>query len=304
MNAVDRAQWVCSFEDADPDDVALLGGKGAGLARMSRAGLPVPPGFIITTRACAEYVATGVLPAGVAEAVRAQVAMLEQKTGRTFGGGPVPLLVSVRSGAPVSMPGMMETILNLGIGRDAAVALAETTAEPEFVLDLTRRLQKGFSEVVFGSDPDVVDRALADFPSRAGDTPFVEIFERYWARCRQAVEDDVGAGVPVDPWTQLWVAVVAVLRSWNGRRAITYREHHDISHDMGTAVIVQSMVFGNLGSPSGAGVAMTRNPVTGDHALYGEFLERGQGEDVVAGHGISGHSDTSPGRRTEVAEDH
>ncbi len=138
MSSVDHdspatTRWVYSFEDADPEDVALLGGKGAGLARMSSAGLPVPPGFIITTRACAEYVANGKLPAGVTEAVRAQVATLEQKTGRTFGGGPVPLLVSVRSGAPVSMPGMMETILNLGIGRDAAVALAEATGEPEFV---------------------------------------------------------------------------------------------------------------------------------------------------------------------------
>ena len=257
--------------------MALLGGKGAGLARMSRAGLPVPPGFIITTRACAEYVATGKLPAGVTEAVRAQVATLEQKTERTFGGGPVPLLVSVRSGAPVSMPGMMETILNLGIGRDAAVALAEATGEPEFVLDVTRRLQKGFSEVVLGADPDVVDGAVANFALRADGTPFAETFDRYWARCRQAVEDDVGAAVPEDPWAQLQAAVMAVLRSWNSRRAITYREHHDISHDMGTAVVVQSMVFGNLGSPSGAGVAFTRNPVTGERALYGEFLERGPG---------------------------
>jgi pyruvate,orthophosphate dikinase len=282
-NSPATARWVYSFEDADPEDVALLGGKGAGLARMSRAGLPVPPGFIITTRVCAEYVATGKLPAGVTETVRAQVATLEQKTGRTFGGGPVPLLLSVRSGAPVSMPGMMETILNLGIGRDAAVALAEATGEPEFVLDVTRRLQKGFSEVVFGSDPDVVDGAVANFDLRAGGTPFAETFVRYWARCRQAVEDDVGAAVPANPWEQLWVAVIAVLRSWNSRHAITYREHHDISHDMGTAVVVQSMVFGNVGSPSGAGVAFTRNPVTGERALYGEFLERGQGEDVVAG---------------------
>jgi pyruvate,orthophosphate dikinase len=288
MSSVDHdspatTRWVYGFEDADPEDIALLGGKGAGLARMSSAGLPIPPGFIITTRACAEYVATGKLPAGVTEAVRAQVATLEQKTGRSFGGGPVPLLVSVRSGAPVSMPGMMETILNLGIGRDAAVALAEATGEPEFVLDVTRRLQRGFSEVVLGADPDIVDEAVANFALRAEGTPFAETFDRYWARCRQAVEDDVGAAVPADPWAQLRVAVMAVLRSWNSRRAITYREHHDISHDMGTAVVVQSMVFGNLGSPSGAGVAFTRNPVTGERALYGEFLERGQGEDVVAG---------------------
>jgi pyruvate,orthophosphate dikinase len=276
-------RWAYSFEDADPDDVALLGGKGAGLSRMSRAGLPVPPGFIITTRACAEYVATGKLPAGVTEAVRAQVATLEQKTGRTFGGGPLPLLVSVRSGAPVSMPGIMETILNLGIGHDAAVALAAATGEPEFVLDVTRRLQKGFSEVVLGSDPDVVDGAVANFALRPGGTPFAEMFDRYWARCRQAVEDDVGAAIPADPWAQLRVAVMAVLRSWNSRRAITYRDHHDISHDLGTAVVVQTMVFGNLGSPSGAGVAFTRNPLTGERALYGEFLEHGQGEDVVAG---------------------
>ena len=287
MTAVDHdspaTRWVYRFEDADPEDVALLGGKGAGLARMSSAGLPVPPGFIITTRACAEYVATGKLPAGVTEAVRAQVAALEHETERSFGGGPVPLLVSVRSGAPVSMPGMMETILNLGIGRDAAVALAELTGDPTFVLDVTRRLQKGFSEVVLGADPDVVDEAVADFVLRADGTPFGETFDRYWALCRQAVEEDVGAAVPEDAWEQLQAAVMAVLRSWTSRRAVTYREHHNISHDMGTAVVIQSMVFGNLGSPSGAGVAFTRNPVTGERALYGEFLERGQGEDVVAG---------------------
>jgi pyruvate,orthophosphate dikinase len=288
MTAVDHdspatTRWVYRFEDADPEDVALLGGKGAGLARMSRAGLPVPPGFIITTRACAEYVATGKLPAGVTEAVRAQVGALEYETKRSFGGGPVPLLVSVRSGAPVSMPGMMETILNLGVGADAAVALAEATGDPAFVLDVTRRLQKGFSEVVLGADPDVVDEAVADFALRADGTPFGETFDRYWALCRQAVEDDVGAAVPEDAWEQLQAAVMAVLHSWASRRAVTYREHHNISHDMGTAVVIQAMVFGNLGSPSGAGVAFTRNPVTGERALYGEFLEGGQGEDVVAG---------------------
>jgi pyruvate, orthophosphate dikinase len=288
MSSVDHhssptTRWVYSLEDADPEDVALFGGKGAGLARMSRAGLPVPPGFIITTRACAEYVATGKLPAGVAEAVRAEVAALETETNRSFGGGPVPLLVSVRSGAPVSMPGMMETILNLGVGRDAAVALAEATGDPEFVLDVTRRLHKGFSEVVLGADPDAVDEAVANLGLRADGMPFAEAFDRYWACCRQAVEDDVGAAVPADPWAQLHGAVMAVLRSWNSRRAVTYREHHNISDDIGTAVVIQLMVFGNLGSPSGAGVAFTRNPVTGERALYGEFLEGGQGEDVVAG---------------------
>ena len=277
------SRWVYRFEDADPEAVALLGGKGAGLARMTRAGLPVPPGFIITTRACAEYVATGKVPAGVTEEVRTQVAALEHETERSFGGGPLPLLVSVRSGAPVSMPGMMETILNLGIGRDAAVALAEATGDLEFVLDVTRRLQKGFSEIVLGGDPDVIDKAVADFALPADGTPFGETFDRYWARCRQALEEDVGAAAPDDPWEQLQAAVMAVLRSWTSRRALTYREHQKISHDMGTAVVVQSMVFGNLGSPSGTGVAFTRNPVTGQRALYGEFLEHGQGEDLVAG---------------------
>ena len=288
MTAVDHDspatnRWVYRFKDADPEQVAVLGGKGAGLARMSRAGLPVPPGFIITTRACAEYVATGKVPAGVTEEVRGHVAALEQETERRFGGGPLPLLVSVRSGAPVSMPGMMETILNLGMGRDAAVALAEATGNPEFVVDVTRRLQKCFSEVVLGGDPDVIDEAVADFALPADGTPFGETFDRYWALCGQAVEEDVGAAVPDDPWEQLQAAVMAVLRSWTSRRALTYREHQRISHDMGTAVVVQSMVFGNLGSPSGTGVALTRNPVTGERALYGEFLERSQGEDVVAG---------------------
>lgn len=288
MTAVDQtsmppARWVYRFKDADPEAVALLGGKGAGLARMTRAGLPVPPGFIITTRACAEYVATGKVPAGVMEEVRSQVAALEHETERSFGGGPLPLLVSLRSGAPVSMPGMMETILNLGIGRDAAVALAEATGDPEFVVDVTRRLQKCFSEIVLGGDPNVIDEAVADFALPADGTPFGETFDRYWARCRQALEEDVGAAVPDDPWEQLQAAVMAVLGSWTSRRALAYREHQKISHDMGTAVVVQSMVFGNLGSPSGTGVAFTRNPVTGERALYGEFLERGQGEDLVTG---------------------
>jgi pyruvate,orthophosphate dikinase len=181
------------------------------------------------------------------------------------------------------MPGMMETVLNLGIGRDAAVALAEATGDSEFVVDVTRRLQKGFSEIVLGGDPDVIDEAVADFALPADGTPFGETFDRYWARCRQALEEDVGAAVPDDPWEQLQAAVMAVLRSWTSRRALTYREHQKISHDMGTAVVVQSMVFGNLGSPSGTGVAFTRNPVTGERALYGEFLEHGQGEDLVTG---------------------
>jgi pyruvate, orthophosphate dikinase len=275
--------WVYGFDDADPEAVELLGGKGAGLVRLSRAGLPVPPGFIVSTRACAHYVATGEFPAAATEEVRGQVAALEQATERSFGAGPLPLLVSVRSGAPVSMPGMMETILNLGIGRDAAVALAETTGDSEFVLDVTRRLQRAFSEGVFGGDPDVIDEAVADFALTADGPAFGETFDIYWALCRQALEGDVGAAVPDDPWEQLQTAIVAVLRSWSSHRAFTYREHQEIPHDMGTAVVVQSMVFGNLGSPSGTGVAFTRNPMTGERDLYGEFLERGQGEDLVAG---------------------
>ena len=275
--------WVHPFEDADPEAVELLGGKGAGLARMSRAGMPVPPGFVITTRACAEYVATGELPAGVTEEVREGVATLEQKTERSFGGGPFPLLLSVRSGAPVSMPGMMETILNLGIGPGAAGALAEATGDPAFAVDVARRFQRGFAEAVLDGDPDVIDEAVADFALPADGTPFGATFDRYWGLCRHALEDDVGAAVPDDPWEQLEAAVIAVLRSWTSRRAFAYREHQKIAHGMGTAVVVQAMVFGNLGSKSGTGVAFTRNPVTGEHALYGEFLERGQGEDLVGG---------------------
>ncbi|MDX6381968.1 MAG: pyruvate, orthophosphate dikinase, partial [Rubrobacteraceae bacterium] len=277
------AEWIRHFEDGDPEDVALLGGKGAGLARMTRAGLPVPPGFVITTRVSAEYAASGELPDGVMDEVREQLAALERESGRTFGGGPLPLLVSVRSGAPVSMPGMMDTILDLGLNRDAAVALAEATGDEAFVLDVTRRFQRSFSEVVLDGDPDVVDEAVDGFAVPDDGTPFEETFDRYWTLGREAVEEDVDETIPGDPWQQLEAAVMAVLDSWNSRRAVTYREHHKISHEMGTAVVVQSMVFGNLGEPSGTGVAFTRNPGTGEPSLYGEFLERGQGEDVVAG---------------------
>ena len=276
-----RTSWVCRFGDADPAEVGLLGGKGAGLARMSRAGLTVPAGFIITTRACLAYVAAGAIPEDVLSQVRDEIAALEQDTERTFGGGPLPLLVSVRSGAPVSMPGMMDTILNLGLNRRAAIALAQATGDPAFVLDVTRRFHRGFAEIVLGADPDLIDDAVADFGSPAGD--FADTYDRYWSLLQAAVADDVDAVVPDEPWQQLEAAIEAVLRSWDSPRAVTYREHQKISHDLGTAVVVQSMVFGNLGSPSGTGVAFTRNPVSGERALYGEFLEGGQGEDVVAG---------------------
>jgi len=276
--------FVYRFEDADGSRAALFGGKGAGLARMTAAGLPVPPGFVITTEACREFMARGTAPDGLFDDVRRHIAGLEERTGRRFGGGPTPLLVSVRSGAPISMPGMMDTILNLGLNEEGAVALAEATGDVAFMAEVYTRFCRMFADIVLGDGGDAVAEAAAPLREKpAGRSDAAALFAALRAAFREAVSDLTGEVVPDDPYEQLERAIGAVFDSWNSRRAVTYRRHQKIADDLGTAVVVQSMVFGNLGRPSGTGVAFTRDPLTGEPVLYGEYLEGGQGEDVVAG---------------------
>ena len=275
---------VYRFDEADPANAVLFGGKGAGLARMTTGGLPVPPGFIITTEACGRFKDEGRLPAGLLDEVLAHLADLEASTGRTFGGGPKPLLVSVRSGAPVSMPGMMDTVLNLGMNEAAAVALAEATGSTRFMAEVYSRFHRMYSDIVLGADGDVIMLAATATLAEIDDaTDPAEAWKRLHAVLTRAEDGEVGTVVPDDPRAQLEQAIGAVFESWNSRRAVTYRNVHGIPDSLGTAVVVQTMVFGNLGAPSGSGVAFTRNPSTGEPELYGEFLESGQGEDVVAG---------------------
>lgn len=271
--------FTLTFAEADPADVDRLGGKGAGLARMTQDGLRVPPGYVVSTDACRRYLAAGTMPDGLVDEVFQRLEALEAQSGRTFGAGPLPLLLSVRSGAPVSMPGMMDTVLNLGLGREAAVAMATATGDVRFTADLVGRFHAMYADTVLGAlDPG---SGLAE-EVLAGDDPG-EVYDRVWAAREKALDDDCGESVPDDPRAQLVGAVEAVFRSWNTRRARTYRDHHGIPHDLGTAVVVQAMVFGNLSADSGSGVVFTRNPVTGEPGIFGEYLAHSQGEDVVAG---------------------
>ena len=274
--------YTLTFRSADPGDVDLLGGKGAGLAQMTQSGLPVPDGFIVSTRACRQYLADGTIPAGLQEEIAERLTQLQRRTGKTFGTGPVPLLLSVRSGAPVSMPGMMDTVLNLGLNRDAALAIAATAGDARFMAELLVRFHRMYGEIVLSvlEPGDEVDALAAQVGP--GDDPG-QVYDTLWQACQQAIEQDVGETVPGSPGDQLTGAVQAVFRSWNSRRARTYRDFHHLPHDLGTAVVIQSMVFGNLGPDSGSGVVFTRNPVTGERELFGEFLSSSQGEDVVAG---------------------
>lgn len=272
---------VYAFEEAIHLDNALLGGKGAGLVQMTASGFPVPPGFIITTQACRSNQGSEISASLWEEIVQA-VHQLEAQTGCGFGHGARPLLVSVRSGAPVSMPGMMDTVLNLGMNGETAVALAKATGgRYGFAAETFARFARMFAEIVL----DVADDVLVDEASRTSLASVVD--EKSLRSAVLLAAESVGAtancAFPIDPWAQLRRATVAVFKSWNSRRAVRYREHHGIAHDLGTAVVVQQMVFGNLGSPSGTGVAFTRDPRDGSPKMFGEYLENGQGEDIVAG---------------------
>jgi pyruvate,orthophosphate dikinase len=277
-----NGQWVVSFADADETQRTLLGGKGAGLAAMTQEGLPVPPGFIITTEACRAYYDSGSsIPEGLWEQVDAAIADLERTTGKEFGGTSDPLLVSVRSGGPVSMPGMMDTILNLGLNEASVAGLAERSGDVEFAWDAYRRLVQMYGEVVLHVDGEVLHEATAPPEAHNG---YREIAARDVVQTiRSIIDADVGESVPEDPREQLRNSVTAVFESWMNKRAVDYRHVNGIADDLYTAVNVQVMVFGNSGEQSGTGVVFTRDPTDGDPSLWGEYLNKAQGEDIVAG---------------------
>ena len=282
-------KWVYLFEEGDGGARTLLGGKGAGLADMTRAGLPVPPGFIVTTEACNAYYAEGKnFPAGMWEQVIEGLRALEAKTGRKFGDPESPLLVSVRSGAPFSMPGMMDTVLNLGLNEQTVQGLATQTGDLRFSLDAYRRFATLFAEIVMGVAHEKFERVMERYKAqteggRDTDLSPEQLRDIIAAQKQIIFSDQSGLAIPEDPYEQLRVAIAAVFNSWMGRRACDYRRVNRIPDDLGTAVNVQAMVFGNMGAESGTGVAFTRNPSTGERRLYGEYLLNAQGEDVVAG---------------------
>ncbi len=286
------AQFVYFFAAGATDGNAgmktVLGGKGANLAEMTSLGLPVPPGFTISAEICkAYYDNNSQLPTEVVRAVEQAVQRLETLLGKKFGDMSNPLLVSVRSGARVSMPGMMDTILNLGLNDQTVSALAKASDNERFAWDSYRRFIQMYSNVVMGMNGSILEVAMEDMKHAKGvqnDTDLdVADLKTLVTKYKKLVSEHTGSTFPMDPKEQLWGAIAAVFRSWNTPRAITYRELHGYSNDWGTAVNVQSMVFGNMGNDSATGVAFTRNPSTGENKYYGEFLVNAQGEDVVAG---------------------
>jgi pyruvate,orthophosphate dikinase len=276
------------FQDAKGGDKFLLGGKGYGLVEMTSLGLPVPPGFVITTEVCKQYYEEGgKVPPGLFERVREKITEVEKETGKKFGGEDRPLLFSVRSGAPFSMPGMMDTILNLGLNDRTTKRLAARTKNERFAYDSYRRLIQMFGKVALGADAAPFEKILEEKKEKAGvkmdiDLP-VEELKRVAEEFKRVIVRQTGKEFPQDPFVQLQMAIEAVLRSWNNARAKEYRRFYRISEELGTAVNVQTMVFGNFGETSGSGVGFTRNPSTGENILFGEYLPDAQGEDVVAG---------------------
>ncbi|MBX6377108.1 MAG: pyruvate, phosphate dikinase, partial [Clostridia bacterium] len=279
---------VYAFEEGNASMRDLLGGKGASLAEMTSIGLPVPPGFTVTTEACNLYAAAGRrFPEGLEAAVLSALEELERKMGRRFGDPERPLLVSVRSGAKISMPGMMDTVLNLGLNDRTVEGLARQTGDRRFALDCYRRFIQMFGDVVLRIPSATFEAILEEEKRREGVRGDHELpaaaLERVVERYRAAVEEACGRPFPQEPNEQLFLAIRAVFDSWNNDRAVVYRRLHRIPDDLGTAVNVQAMVFGNLGEDSGTGVMFTRDPSTGEPVLYGEYLPNAQGEDVVAG---------------------
>ena len=285
-------KWVYSFGAASADGTAkmrdLLGGKGANLAEMSQLGLPVPPGFTITTEVCRAFYEQGRrYPPELAGEVDRALAAIEAEVGARFGEAANPLLVSVRSGAPVSMPGMMDTVLNLGLNDRTVEGLAQQSGNARFAYDSYRRFIQMYGDVVMGVEHYLFEDRLDDIKRTGGfrlDTELSaedlkELIEVY----KGVIREEKGEAFPEDVGDQLWGAIGAVFGSWMTPRAVTYRRLHEIPEAMGTAVNVQAMVFGNRGETSATGVAFTRDPSTGDKVFYGEFLINAQGEDVVAG---------------------
>ncbi len=287
MATTTGGKMVYGLAEGSADMVQLLGSKGAHASEMARNGVPVPPGFVITTEACREYLRLHRFPVGLWESIVDHVHALEQEVGRRFGGATEPLVVSVRSGAAVSMPGMMDTILNMGVTDDTWRGLAGMMGDERPALDAHRRFVQGFGSVVLGIDRDRFESLLHEAKTQRGLTfdyeldpaALTDLVESYKA----VVSDVTGSPLPQDPWVLLRQAVEAVFTSWNNPRAFAYRDFHGIAHDLGTGCVIMAMVFGNLGPDSGTGVLFTRSPATGEKMLYGEFLTNAQGEDVVAG---------------------
>ncbi|MEU2057446.1 pyruvate, phosphate dikinase [Streptomyces bungoensis] len=281
------AKFVYDFTEGNKDLKDLLGGKGANLAEMTNLGLPVPPGFTITTEACKVYLDSGEEPAALRDEVSAHLDALEQKMGKRLGQPDNPLLVSVRSGAKFSMPGMMDTVLNIGLSDKSVQGLAEQAGDERFAWDSYRRLIQMFGKTVLGVDGDLFEEALEkakEAKKVSVDTDLAAAdLKKLVATFKKIVKKEAGRDFPQDPREQMDLAIKAVFDSWNGDRAKLYRRQERIPHDLGTAVNVCSMVFGNLGPDSGTGVAFTRDPASGHQGVYGDYLQNAQGEDVVAG---------------------
>src|SRR5437763_9387860 len=283
-----NGRFVYDFDERSEGGRELLGGKGVGLAEMTQLGVPVPAGFTVTTDACRAYMQNGKsLPDGLEPEIAEHLRALEEKTGKRFGDPRDPLLVSVRSGAAVSMPGMMDTILNLGLNDEAVEGLGQATGNQRFAYDSYRRLIQMYGEVVDGVDAERFEHALSDLKQERGAQQDVDLsaddLRELVGTFKQIYEDDTGNAFPQDAQEQLRRAVRAVFDSWDTPRAQVYRRAHHIPDDLGTAVNVVQMVFGNKGDQSGTGVAFTRDPSTGEAGAWGEFLANAQGEDVVAG---------------------
>jgi pyruvate,orthophosphate dikinase len=280
-------KWVYLFEEGDGQNKSLLGGKGAGLCEMTRAGLPVPPGLIVSTEACNAFFDNDKsFPDGMWEQVKEGLLKIEEKVGKKFGDPKNPLLVSVRSGAAFSMPGMMDTVLNLGLNEETVQGLAAQTGDLRFALDAYRRFASLFGEIVMGVAHEKFERVMDRYKAQTSGGRDTDLKPEHLRDIIAAEKQIIIAeqhAIPEDPYEQLRVAIMAVFNSWMGRRAIDYRRVNRIPDSLGTAVNIQAMVFGNMGEGSGTGVAFTRNPSTGKKELYGEYLLNAQGEDVVAG---------------------
>jgi pyruvate, orthophosphate dikinase len=280
-------KYVFDFSEGDKDQKDLLGGKGANLAEMVKLGLPVPPGFTISTEACRAYLASGTVPDGLDDEIAEHLAALEEARGRKLGDPADPLLVSVRSGAKFSMPGMMETVLNIGLNDASVHGLAAQADNPRFAWDSYRRLIQMFGKTVQGIEGEAFEHALDELKARKGVTGDLDLdagdLEELVAAYKTIVAEHTGADFPQDPREQMTQAINAVFSSWNADRAVLYRRQERIPNDLGTAVNIVAMVFGNTGPDSGTGVCFTRDPATGAQGVYGDYLQNAQGEDVVAG---------------------
>jgi pyruvate,orthophosphate dikinase len=313
-------KWVYLFEEVEEAEKhagdwegvrSLLGGKGANLAEMTRVGLPVPPGFIVTTEACNAYLAAGEhFPEGMWEQELEALKAIEQETGKKLGDPSNPLLVSCRSGAKFSMPGMMDTVLNIGMNDEVVEGMAKLTGDARFAYDSFRRLIQMFGSVVMGIDDEPFEEVLAETRSKAGVKTEAQLTAEHWKevarKFEQIFKEETGREFPQDPYEQVRLSTEAVFQSWFGKRAVDYRNAAGIAHDLGTAVNIMTMVFGNMGDTSGTGVAFTRDPATGEKVLYGDYLMNAQGEDVVAGirntHPIKDLQQDSPQAYQEFVE--